>query len=55
MKREKNMNKDKWNCILYCVIGILFFVAAILHKNYVFVPIGCCWIILGIINRHKNK
>lgn len=39
---------------LYLLAGILFFLAAILGKNFVDILLGCCFIILGI-NRRKNS
>ena len=42
------MKSKKLEYILYLISGILFFVAALIGKNYAFIPIGCCFIILGI-------
>lgn len=34
--------RNKLTVMLYFVSGILFFISA-LSKNYVFIPIGCCF------------
>jgi uncharacterized membrane protein HdeD (DUF308 family) len=41
--------------LLYLIAGILFFISAIIGKNYVFIPIGCCFICLGIVYGGKKK
>lgn len=46
-------NKNKFTAILYYISAILFFIAAVIGKNYVFIPIGCCWLILG--SNYYNK
>ena len=35
--------------------GICFFLAALIGKNYVFIPIGCCFVVLGIVNQQKKN
>lgn len=47
--------KDKLSSILYIVAGILFFIAAIIGRNFVFIPIGACFVILGIVDWKKKK
>ena len=47
-------NKNKMNAVLFLISGICFFIAAWIGKNYVFIPIGFCFIVLGITNR-KDK
>lgn len=49
------MNKHKITSILYFIAGILFFMASIIGKNYVYIPIGCCFVILGIKYRKKDS
>lgn len=49
MKNIKNMQT-----VLFVLAGILFFIAALIGKNYVFIPLGCCFIVLGIVTR-KDK
>lgn len=44
----------KLESVLYLLSGICFFIAALVGKNYVFIPIGCCFVILGVTNA-KNK
>lgn len=46
-------NKNKLTAILYFVSSILFFISALIGKNYVFIPIGCCFVVLGI--KYNNK
>lgn len=46
---------NKINSLLYIVAGVLFIVAALIGKNMVFIPIGLCFIILGLVNRKKDK
>lgn len=48
-KSEVTM-RNRMNALLFTVSGICFFVAAWIGKNYVFIPIGCCFVILGITN-----
>ncbi len=47
--------KDKLSSILYIVAGILFFIAAVIGRNFVFIPIGACFVILGIVDGKKKK
>lgn len=49
------MDKQKLTSILNLIAGILFFITAFLGKNYVFIAIGCCFIVLGIANIKKEK
>jgi len=46
-------NKNKSTARLYFIASILFFIFAIIGKNYIFIPIGCCFVILG--SRYNNK
>ena len=46
-------NKNKLTAILYFVSSILFFISALIGKNYVFIPIGCSFVVLGI--KYNNK
>lgn len=41
-------DKRKLTKGLYLLSGILFFVAVLINKNNVFIPIGCCFVVLGI-------
>ena len=50
MKNIKNLTS-----VIYFLVGILFFVDAILMKNNVYIPIGCCFVIIGIININKKN
>lgn len=43
MKRISNL----W----YIIAGVLFIAAALIGRNLVFIPIGVCFVILGIVNR----
>lgn len=40
--------------ILFGVAGLLFVVAALVGKNYVFIPIGICHVILGIVHGREK-
>ncbi len=46
-------NKNKLTAILYFISSILFFISALIGKNYVFIPIGCLFVVLGI--KYNNK
>jgi uncharacterized membrane protein HdeD (DUF308 family) len=50
MKNTKRITES-----LYFLAGILFVISAILGKNYVFIPIGCCFICLGIVHGSKRR
>lgn len=41
-------NKRKLTKSLYLLSGLLFFVASPITKNFVFIPIGCYFLIIGI-------
>lgn len=41
--------------ILFEAAGLLFVVAALVGKNYVFIPIGICHVILGIVHGREKK
>lgn len=49
-------NKNKFNAIINFICAILFFIIALMDKNYYFIPVGCCFIVAGIsfLNK-KNK
>ncbi len=49
------MNMRKITTILYFAAGIMCFIASIIGKNYIFIPIGCCFVILGIIYNKKDN
>lgn len=49
------MNKYKITSILYFIAGILLFIASMLGKNYVYIPIGFLFIIIGISYNKKNS
>ncbi|WP_315110007.1 hypothetical protein [Clostridium intestinale] len=48
------MKNKKLTSNLYLISGVLFFVAAFINKNYVLIPIGCCFVVLGITNIKKK-
>lgn len=54
-KEMIGMKNKRLTSILYLISGALFFVAAFIGKNYVFIPIGCCFIVLGITDRYTKK
>ncbi len=41
-------NKNKVTVTLYFTSGILFFISALLSKNYAVAPIGCFFVVQGI-------
>lgn len=41
------MGKHKITSILYFIAGIMFFIASFIGNNFVFIPIGCCFVIVG--------
>ena len=45
----------KITSILFLVAGLLFVVAALVGKNYVFMPVGICFVILGIVHGREKK
>ena len=46
---------SKVSAKIYFIAGILFFISSVLYKNYVFIPLGCLFIILGAkYNRQKE-
>lgn len=49
------MDKNKLTSILNLLSGTLFFVAALIGKNYTYIPIGCCFLVLGIMNSKKVR
>ena len=49
------MNERKLEATLFFISGILFFISAIINKDYVLVPLGCCFVILGIGRIRKEK
>lgn len=49
------MNKKNLEGILFFVAGILFFISAIIKKDYMSIPLGCCFVILGISRNRKEK
>ena len=49
------MNKKNLDSILFFISGILFFISAIIQKDYMFIPLGCCFVILGINKIDKEK
>lgn len=49
------MNNRNLEGILFIIAGILFFIAAMINDNHIFIPIGCCFVVLGISKRKKDK
>lgn len=47
---------SKLSAKIYFIGGILFFISSILYKNYVLIPLGCLFIILGAkYNKQKEE
>jgi hypothetical protein len=49
------MNKKKLEGILFFIADILFFISAIIKKDYMSIPLGCCFVILGISRSCKEE
>lgn len=49
------MNKKNFDGVLFLIAGALYFVAAVLYKNYINIALGCCFIFLGISKRSKRN
>lgn len=47
------MNK-KIDGFLFLIAGILFFIAAFIGKDYINIPLGCCFIALSLSKRKKG-
>ena len=48
------MNKKNLEGVLFLIAGVLYFVAAVLYKNYINIPLGCCFFVLGFSKRSKK-
>ena len=40
--------------IIFIIAAIFFLLAAIIGESYYFIPIGCCFIVLGVIFINKK-
>lgn len=49
------MDKRNLDGVLFLIAGILLFVAAIINKDFIDIPLGCCFVALGIGKRRKEK
>ncbi len=49
------MGKGNLDGVLFFIAGILFFIAAVINKDYIYIPLGYCFAILGIGRRRKDK
>ena len=49
------MNKKNLDGVLFLIAGVLYFVAAVLYKNYINIPLGCCFVVLGISKGNKKN
>lgn len=45
----------KITSILFLTAGLLFVVAALVGKNNVFMPVGICFVMLGVVCGKKQK
>ncbi len=43
------------NSFIYFIIGIVLFIVAIFQDYNILIPIGCFFIILGLIDMQKDK
>ena len=48
-------NKNKLVSILHFVAAVCYFLAAAIGKNYTFIPLGCCFMILGIVTGRSKQ
>jgi len=48
-------NSSKLNKLLFLISGVLFFIVAFIGKNYVFIPIGSCFVVLGCTRWEKSN
>lgn len=44
----------KWSCFLYLLAGFLFILSAFLGRNWIYLPIGLCFVALGVVNGTGN-
>lgn len=49
------MDKRNLDGVLFLIAGILFFIAAVINKDYINIPLGCCFVVLGISKKRKDK
>ncbi len=49
------MKNKKVTTALYLIAGVLFIVASIIGENYVFIPIGCCFLVLSFTQGERRK
>ena len=42
-------NQNKIAGILFFIAAILFIASAIIGKSFYFIPIGCCYIVIGFV------
>lgn len=48
-------NENKFVAVISLIAGICFIVSALIGKNYVFIPIGSCFIVLSIVFGKKDS
>ena len=48
-------DRNKIIAIINLITAICFFLAALIGKNYVYIPIGCCFIVLAVANGKTDK
>lgn len=48
------MRKNNLEGVLFYIAGILFLVAAVMKKGYINIPLGCCFLVLGISKRRDK-
>lgn len=47
--------KKNLHSILFLIAGALFFISAMIEKNYTNIPLGICFIVLGISEKEKDN
>jgi hypothetical protein len=48
-------NRNKLLMLLNSISGLLFLLTALIGKNNTFIPIGCCFITLGLLHGKGRK
>lgn len=49
------MKKNKLSAILFEIAALFWFINAVVSKDWMFIPIGLCFVALGIVNARDNE
>lgn len=55
LERIEGMKKNKLSAILFEIAALFWFINAVVSKDWVFIPIGLCFVALGIVNARDNE